>query len=379
MSGAAQRSGEWPVGPGPHGHSTETVAQVMWTVVLALLPTCVAGVVVFGPYAGLLILISAASAAAAEALVQKIRSRPVTLVDGSAVVTGLLLGCCLPPGCRWYVPVTGSFAAIVIGKQLFGGLGRNPFNPALVGRVLLQFLFPAQLAMPLWPMVTRTSVLDSAAGGVFKVASGTPFGADAESFATPLAAVAPGAQDPAVPASPLEAVGRSLGVAPGEVLRDLFLGNIPGCIGEVSKLAILLGGLILLINRYASWRLPAACIAAALVGAIFLPVRDAAGGWTGLYSGDADLRIIAETLLVHLLSGGLLLAAVFMIADPVTRPATAWGQVFYGLAAGLLVAVFRLYGGRPEGACYAILLVNAARLAAERAIAWRASRRMARA
>jgi electron transport complex protein RnfD len=335
----------------------------MWTVVLALLPTCVAGVVVFGWYAGVLILISAAAAVVAEAAVQKVLRRPVTIGDGSAVVTGVLLACCLPPNCGWYVPVVGSFVAIFIGKQLFGGLGRNYFNPALIGRAFLQFAFPAQLSMPQWPMITRTSVFESVTGSIFKVAAGTPGGPDATSLATPLAQI-----KPALPAavSPLTELGGQLNQDKFDTVRDLFLGNIPGCIGEVSKLAILLGGLILLLNRYINWRLPLAYVCAALVAVLLLPVKDGAGHWTGLYAAGRHWDIIGETLLVHLLSGGLLLGAVFMITDMVTSPTTPKGQVIYGIAGGVLVALIRLYGGYPEGVCYSILLVNAARLIVEK-------------
>lgn len=357
----------WPVGPGPHSHSGESVPQIMWTVVLALLPTCVAGVVVFGWYAGMIVLVSTVSALAAEAITQRVLRRPITVTDGSAVVTGVLLGCCLPPNCSWYVPVAGSFIAIVVGKQLFGGLGRNWFNPALVGRASLQLIFPSQMSMPQWPMVPRGALVDAGGAGMFKVASGTPGGPDAQSFATPLSVVDPGTHTLPASVSPLETIREVMGLhGNGEVVRDLFLGNIPGCIGEVSKLAIVLGAVILVINRYIHWRLPLAFIGAALAAAVLLPVRDVHGEWGGLYAADAGWRWAGETLIVHLLSGGLLLGAVFMIADPVTRPVTARGQVFYGMLAGLLVGVLRLYGPQPEGVCYAILLAGAVRLAMER-------------
>ncbi|HOX07315.1 MAG TPA: RnfABCDGE type electron transport complex subunit D [Planctomycetota bacterium] len=358
----------WLVGSSPHQRSAETVSQIMWTVVLALLPTCVAGVVVFGWYAGVVILLAAASAVVAEAVVQRSLGRRVTISDGSAVVTGALLACCLPPNVKWYVPVVGSFVAIFVGKQLFGGLGRNYFNPALIGRAFLQFAFPTQLMMPQWPIVTRTSVFDSITGDIFKVAAGTPGGPDATSFATPLAAIGPGPRVLPASDSPLAAIGNGMGIGNdgGTVLRDLFLGNVPGCIGEVSKLAIILGGLILVVNRYINWRLPVAYAAGALLAVLLLPVRDIAGHWGGIYAGEVHWRIVGETLLVHLLSGGLLLGAVFMITDMVTRPTTVRGQVIYGLAAGVIVAMIRLYGGYPEGVCYSILLVNAVRLVVEK-------------
>jgi len=270
--------------------------------------------------------------------------------------------------------VVGGFVAIFVGKQLFGGLGRNYFNPALIGRAFLQFAFPAQLSQSAWPIICKTSLFGSLGGSIFKVAAGAPGGPDAMSIATPLAQL-----KPALPAavSPLAALGDGLHQGGGklDVIRDLAFGNIPGCIGEVSKLAILLGGLILIANRYVNWRLPLAYVAAALVAIVLLPVRiqtgvEAAGAplyaWTGIYADQVHWKFVAENLVIHLLSGGLLLGAFFMITDMVTSPTTARGQVIYGIAGGLLVALIRLYGGYPEGVCYSILLVNAGRLIVEK-------------
>jgi electron transport complex protein RnfD len=350
----------WLVASSPHERSGESVAQIMWTVNLALLPTCVAGVVVFGWYAGVIILLAAAAAVASEVAIQKVLHRQLAAADGSAVVTGVLLACCLPPNCGWYVPVVGAFVAIFIGKQLFGGLGRNYFNPALIGRAFLQFAFPAQLSQSTWPIICKTSLLGSLGGSIFKVG-----GTDAVSIATPLAQLKPALS---AAASPLAALGEGLHQGGGklEVIRDLAFGNIPGCIGEVSKLAILLGGLILIANRYVNWRLPLAYTAAALAAVLLLPVKDGAGAWTGIYADQVHWKFVAENLIIHLLSGGLLLGAFFMITDMVTSPTTARGQVIYGIAGGLLVALIRLYGGYPEGVCYSILLVNAGRLIVEK-------------
>jgi electron transport complex protein RnfD len=335
----------------------------MWTVVLALLPACVAGLVVFGWYAGLVMALGVLSAMLSEALVQRTLGRPVTISDGSAAVTGLLLALCLPPNVLWYVPVLGSFVAVFVGKQVFGGLGRNYFNPALLARAFLQFAFPSQLSLPKWPMLPRGSLLNSVAGNIFKVATGTPAASDAMSMATPLATVKPPMD---AGAAPLEAVKKALynhAESSWDVVRDLALGNIPGCIGEVSKLALLLGGLILIANRYVNWRLPLSYILTALVMVLVLPVKSA-GGWSGVYSGSWS--VIGQLTVIHLLSGGLFLGAFFMITDMVTSPTTAKGQVLYGIAAGVLVALIRIYGGYPEGVCYSILLVNAGRLLVEK-------------
>jgi electron transport complex protein RnfD len=354
---------KWLVTTSPHVRSPEMVSQIMWTVVLALLPSCVAGLVVFGWYAGLVMALGVLSAMLSEALVQRALGRQVTVSDGSAAVTGLLLAMCLPPNVLWYVPVIGSFVAVFVGKQVFGGLGRNYFNPALLGRAFLQFAFPGQLSQPKWPVLMRRPLLESVAGNIFKVASGSPAAADAMSMATPLATVKP-PMDAGI--GPLEAVKKALynhAESSWDVVRDLALGNIPGCIGEVSKLALLLGGLILIANRYVNWRLPLSYILTALVMVLVLPVKSG-GGWSGVYSGSWS--VIGQLTVIHLLSGGLFLGAFFMITDMVTSPTTSRGQVLYGIAAGVLVALIRVYGGYPEGVCYSILLVNAGRLLVEK-------------
>jgi electron transport complex protein RnfD len=354
----------WLVTTSPHVRSPETVNQIMWTVVLALLPACVAGLVVFGWYAGLIMALAVLSAMLSEAVVQRVLRRPVTVADGSAAVTGLLLACCLPPDCLWYVPVIGSFVAVFVGKQVFGGLGRNYFNPALIGRAFLQFAFSGQMSKPQWTMLMRKPLTESVAGNIFKVAAGAP-GPDAQSMATPLAKL--GSFSPDVMASPLKAVGAELKLPPGfdrtDVGLNLFLGNIPGCIGEVCKLALLLGGIILILNRYVNWRLPLAYIVTTVLVVLLLPVK-VGDAWTGLYAGN--MEYVGELALVHLLSGGLFLGAFFMITDMVTSPTTGRGQVIYGISAGVLVALIRVYGGYPEGVCYSILLVNAARLLVEK-------------
>jgi H+/Na+-translocating ferredoxin:NAD+ oxidoreductase subunit D len=358
----------WLVTTSPHLRSPETVSQIMWTVALALLPACVAGLVVFGWYAGLIMAIGVLSAMLSEAVVQRVLRRPMTVSDGSAAVTGLLVAMCLPANVSWYVPVVGSFVAIFIGKQVFGGLGRNYFNPALIGRAFLQFAFPGQISLTRWKMLMRRPLLESLTGNIFNVASGTPDAPDVISAATPLATIKPPfpheGMDSAI--SPLDAICKQLhsnAENSWDVVRDLALGNIPGCIGEVSKLALLLGGLILIANRYVNWRLPLAYIATAVIVAVVLPVKSG-GEWYGLWAGQWNL--VGQLAVIHLLSGGLFLGAFFMITDMVTSPTTAKGQVIYGIAAGILVALIRVYGGYPEGVCYSILLVNAARLLVEK-------------
>jgi electron transport complex protein RnfD len=357
----------WLVASSPHVHAGETVSQIMWTVCLALLPACVAGLVVFGWRAGLVLAIGVLAAMLSEAVIQRVLHRPVAVSDGSAAVTGLLLAMCLPPDVAWYVPVVGSFVAILIGKQVFGGLGRNYFNPALIGRAFLQFAFPAQISRSAWPILMRGGDLGGAFTGDI---AATTNGVDVTSMATPLAVAKAGAA--AGPAfSPLADVANALQLrgdgaeAAADAIRDMVLGNIPGCIGEVSKLALLLGGAILIANRYVNWRLPLAYIATAVLAGALLPVQVAppdGGGaaWLGVWGGN--FQQAGQLGLVHLLGGGLFLGGFFMITDMVTSPVTSRGQVAYGILGGLLVALIRVYGAYPEGVCYSILLVNSARL-----------------
>lgn len=288
----------------PHLHKEESVSRIMWMVVLSLLPAGLAGIFIFGWSALWVILLSVASALIAEGALQFASGRKVTLLDGSAFLTGLLLAYNLPPQVPFWLPIAGSFFAVAIGKQIFGGLGQNIFNPALVGRVFL---------MASWPK--------------YMTAFTRPMSYDAVTSATPLM---------------LLKEGRLLGHIS---YLDFFLGKRGGCIGEVCILALLLGGVFLLVKRYISWHIPV--IYVAVVG-IFTYIFGRPGA---LFSGDG---------LFHILSGGLILGAFFMATDYVTSPLTRKGQVIFAFGCGLLTAVIRLWGGYPEGVSYAILMMNAA-------------------
>jgi electron transport complex protein RnfD len=287
----------------PHLHKGESISKIMWMVVISLLPSGIAGVFIFGLGALWVVLLGIVSALIAEGTLQAITKRKVTVLDGSAFLTGLLLAYNLPPKVPFWLPIVGSFFAIAIGKQVFGGLGQNIFNPALVGRVFL---------MASWPgyMTTFTK----------------PLNYDAVTSATPLALLKEG--------KILENIS----------YLDLFLGKRGGCIGEVCILALLLGALFLLWRGYISWHIPITYIGtAAVLTYIF--------GAKGLFSGD---------WLFHILSGGLILGAFFMATDYVTSPLTRKGQIVFALGCGLITAVIRLWGGYPEGVSYAILMMNAA-------------------
>lgn len=286
----------------PHIHGGQSIPRIMWLVVLSLIPAGIAGVIIFGMAALQTICWAVIAALLSEAVLQRLARKKITLLDGSAFITGLLLAYNLPAHTPWWLPVAGSFVAIAIGKHVFGGLGQNIFNPALVGRVFL---------MASWPN--------------YMTAFTQPFRYDAVTSATPLALL-----------KETKAIDISYG--------NLFLGNRAGCIGEVCIVALLLGALFLLLMGYISWHIPISYIATT---AIFVFIF----GRQGLFTGD---------WLFHLLSGGLVLGAFFMATDYVTSPLTAKGQVIFGIGCGLLTAIIRLWGGYPEGVSYAILMMNAA-------------------
>jgi electron transport complex protein RnfD len=275
----------------------------MWMVVVSLIPAGIAGVFIFGLHALGVIILGIVSAVLTEGVLQRLTKRKVTVLDGSAFLTGILLAYNLPPQVPFWLPILGSFFAIAIGKQVFGGLGQNIFNPALAGRVFL---------MASWPKYMTSFT--------------RPLNYDAVTAATPLAVIKEGRV--------LENIS----------YLDLFLGKRGGCIGEVCILALILGAIFLLWKGYISWHIPVTYI---LTTGILVYIF----GPKGLFTGD---------WLFHILSGGLILGAFFMATDYVTSPLTHKGQIIFGIGCGLITVVIRLWGGYPEGVSYAILMMNAA-------------------
>jgi Na+-translocating ferredoxin:NAD+ oxidoreductase subunit D len=302
------------VTPAPHFHSGESIPRVMWAVVISLLPALLASLYFFGYRALQIEVISVVAAVLTEAVVQKLRGRPVTVSDGSAAVAGLLLAFNLPVGVPLWLPAVGAAFGIVIGKQAFGGLGHNIFNPALVGRIFVMHSWLGR--MTTWSP-PRTALYN---------------GVDALTYATPLGAAR-------------EAVS-SLVPSPGGVFStvDMFWGNIGGCIGETSALALLAGGIFLLARGYIRWQTPVSFIATVGILIWLLPTREGA---------------LALTPLQHMLGGGLLLGAIFMATDMVTTPVAGSGMLIFGFGCGTITALIRLYGGFPEGVCYSIVIMNA--------------------
>ena len=291
------------VSSSPHLHKDESVSKIMWMVVISLIPAGAAGVFIFGQGALWVILLGIVSALITEWIIHLFTKRRVSVLDGSAFLTGLLLAYNLAPNVPFWLPIVGSVFAIAIGKQVFGGLGQNIFNPALTGRVFL---------MASWPKYMTTFT--------------KPLNYDAITSATPLAALKEG--------KVLEHISH----------WNLFWGIRGGCIGEVCIFALLLGALFLFIRGYISWHIPITYI---FVVGLFTYIF----GPKGLFSGD---------WLVHILSGGLILGAFFMATDYVTTPLTRKGQITFGIGCGLITAIIRLWGGYPEGVSYAILMMNAA-------------------
>jgi electron transport complex protein RnfD len=313
----------------PHIRDNVTVPRIMWSVVLALIPALLGSVYFFGTRALWLVVIGIASAVLTEALCQKFQKKPIAVTDGSAVVTGILLVFCLPPGVPWWIPAIGSAFAITIGKQVFGGLGHNPFNPALLGRAFL---------LASWPLHMTTA---------WRAPSmGTLSGIDVVTNATPLSVLKEAHKILADPAATTEQMvqAREVLAQLSSSYGDLFFGNVGGSLGETSVVLLLIGGLYLLFKRYIGWKIPLTFMGTVMV------LTGIFGGTDGLFSGDA---------LFHLLSGGLVLGAFFMATDMVTTPVTYRGRLIFGTGCGVITAVIRLAGGYPEGVCYSILLMNA--------------------
>ncbi|RKZ29856.1 electron transporter RnfD [bacterium] len=319
------------VSSSPHLRGKDSTPKIMWNVVLALLPAWAFGIYFYGPRALWLTLIAVVAAIATEAAIQAIRKVPVTVFDGSAVITGILLAFNVPPGVPWWLVVVGSVIGIGIGKQAFGGLGYNPLNPALVGRAFV---------MASWPVAMTTKWIAPRGGSL----SGA-VGLDAVTSATPLTVLKLSRSKILDPESAEQAVqeARQAVELVYNAWPNMFFGKIGGCIGEVSAVAILIGGLYLLIRGFADWRTPLSYIGGvALFGWIF-------GGVEGVFTGHVLFQIFA---------GGLFLGAFFMATDMVTTPVTKKGRWIFGIGCAILTVFIRRWGGYPEGVSYSILLMN---------------------
>ncbi len=327
---------QFVVGTSPHLNDRDSTARIMWSVVLALVPAFLGALYVFGWYAGVVTLTCVLSCMACERVIERLRGVPDTVADGSAAVTGVLLSFVLPPHVPVWVCVLGSFIAIGLAKQLFGGLGCNIWNPALVGRAVLQISLPDHINHSQWPLLNPP-------GGGFQLSRlfmdirQAGASADVITQATPLSV--PSAKGIV-----------ELGYDPASL--RLLLGDHPGCLGETSFLLLALGGVALILMKRVKWQLPVAYIGTVALLTWIFPYDkinyETAGGY---FNGDPAY---------HVVFGGLALGAFFMATDMVTSPLTAPGQIVFAVGCGAITAVIRLYGGYPEGVCYSILLMNTA-------------------
>ncbi|MCR5532613.1 MAG: RnfABCDGE type electron transport complex subunit D [Paludibacteraceae bacterium] len=305
------------VSPAPHAHSGDSVRRNMLLVILALLPAYAVSVLEFGWGALITAAISVAACVLTEWLVSRflLKEQRLSIGDLSAVLTGLLLAFNLPSNIDWWIVLIGAVVAIGVGKMTFGGLGQNPFNPALVGRVFLLVSFPAQ--MTTWPLAKgfETSYVDAQTG------------------ATPLYYL-----------KHMMKTGDLSVMDQLPALKDAFLGAMGGSLGEVCALALIIGGLFLICTRVITWHIPVSIIATV---ALFAWIATPAGMEPGTF------------IAYQLLSGGLMLGAFFMATDYVTSPMTAWGKILFGIGIGFIMMVIRTWGSYPEGMSFAILIMNA--------------------
>ena len=299
----------------PHDHANDSVQRNMYAVLIALIPAFLVSLYMFGLGALIVMLTSVAACVFFEwAIVKFILKRErTTILDGSAAITGVLLGFNLPSNLPIWIILLGALFAIGVAKMSFGGLGCNPFNPAIVGRVFLLISFPVQ--MTTWP-----------------VAGQWMHYTDVQTGATPL-----GIMKGVISGAP----GVSLDQLPSSL--DLFLGNNPGSFGEISALALILGGIYLIWKKVITWHIPVSILVTVFV-----------------FSGI--MYLVNPTLyaspLTHLLTGGLMLGAIFMATDYVTSPMNPKGQLIYGVCIGLITVIIRLFGSYPEGMSFAILIMN---------------------
>jgi electron transport complex protein RnfD len=294
----------------PHQKGEPDIEKIMWGVVIALVPAFGTAVIFYGLHALRVVVLALIFCIGSEYLIQKfVLKQKVTAFDGSAAITGLLLAFNVPAGIPWWQMLTGSIVAIGVAKMAFGGLGKNPFNPALVGRAFMLASFPVE--MTTWPVPLQN---------VWKL------GADAVTSATPLGILA------------------EKGPAELPQYLDLFLGKIGGCIGEVSALAIIIGGIFLLYKKIITWHIPVFyLLSLAVFSGVFWLI---------------DPTKYADPLF-HILAGGAMLGAWFMATDMVTSPMSVKGRIIFAAAAGILCGAIRLFGSYPEGCSYSILIMNA--------------------
>jgi electron transport complex protein RnfD len=302
----------------PHEHGTETTRKLMLGVVVALIPALITSIFYFGYGAIIVTVTSVTSCLLFEYLIQRfVFRKPISITDGSALVTGLLLAFNLPSNIPVFIIVIGSFVAIAVAKMTFGGLGNNPFNPALVGRVFMLISFPVQMTS--WPLPAgfKTGYTDAITG------------------ATPLAIIKEGLKNG-------ESISQLVTQIPTPA--QMFLGNMGGSIGEVAAVALLLGFIYLLARKIITWHIPVSIVCTMAIFTLIL--------WLANPEKNANPMF-------HILAGGVLLGAIFMATDYVTSPMNPKSMIIYGCGIGILTVIIRVWGAYPEGVSFAILIMNA--------------------
>lgn len=305
------------VSPSPHIHSDDTVQKLMYGVIIAMLPALAVSFFVFGIGAVYVTLLSILSCVVVEfAITKYLLKKEPTVMDGSAIITGILLAFNVPSSLPWWAIVIGSIVAIGIGKTAFGGLGNNPFNPALVGRVFLLISFPVPMTSWPVPFASRLQFLDATTG------------------ATPLAIIKEGID-----------AGKPISELMSEIPSyfNLFLGGLGGSVGEISAIALIIGLIYMLWKKIITWHIPISMIAT-----IFI--------FSGILWLINPERFIDPVF--HLLTGGVMLGAIFMATDYVTSPMTVKGMLIYGIGIGFITVIIRVFGSYPEGVSFAILIMN---------------------
>jgi len=302
----------------PHVHDPQSVSKIMYGVIISLIPAMLAAFYFFGLPALLVTMTAVISCMAVEFVIQKYLIKgPLTVFDGSAIITGILLAFNLPSNLPLWMVLVGSVVAVGVGKMTFGGLGKNPFNPALVGRVFLMISFPVHMTSYPVPSPLTTQLVDVVTGP------------------TPLALLKDGV---------------AMGIPLTEIMAQapdyftLLIGNIGGSLGETSALLLLLGGIYMLIRKIITWHIPVAFVGTVAVFSTILWLvnpGEFASPW------------------FHLLAGGLMLGAIYMATDMVTSPMTPAGMILFGAGCGLITVIIRLFGAYPEGVAFSILIMNA--------------------
>jgi len=320
----------------PHAHAPISISKVMLTVMAALLPATLFGFWLYGWPAINLWAVSLIAAIVGEAFVLRLQERAIrpALMDGSGILTAWLLAVSLPPYAPWWIAVLGSLFAVIIGKQIFGGLGQNVFNPAMAARVMLLISFP--LEMTTW---VAPQPMGSANAPSWLESLSVTF------LSQPIDGMASASLLGHVKTEFTRGIGLDQALSGYYTPLDALIGSRAGSLGETGALLLLAGGLFLIARRIITWHAPVAMLLGVAVPALLFNAIDG-----NHYAGP----------LVHLLSGGLMLGAFFIVTDPVTSPNTALGQFIFGLGCGLLTWLIRTWGGYPEGVAFAVMLMNAA-------------------